>query len=174
MGPVGPVARVLLQEPRGLSEVVGIEQDLESGLLDQGHQIPGVQTPVEGGVDGAQLAAGEKGVQVLHPVPGQDSHPIPLADAGHLPQPAREPVGPLVERPIAEPQHGLLTGINDRDPIGRIKRAPAQIVTDIHNKCSEFGCPKNKDDTGYRPLATSRRPAADPFGVIRRDPRRYF
>ena len=94
-------------------EIVGVDEDLGLGVLDDADQFAPVKAPVEGGVDRAQFGAGEEAVQVLHPVAGQDGYPVAFADARHVPQPVGEAVSPLVHLAVGQPQLWLFAGVND-------------------------------------------------------------
>ena len=117
---VGDAAAVRLLQDIGyrLVEVVRIDQDPGLGVGQNGCCFPPVQTPVEGGVAGAELGAGEEGVQMFDPVPGQDCHPVAGADAGLVAQPVRQPVGALVQFAIGKAPRRLFPGIHDRQTIG--------------------------------------------------------
>ena len=67
------IGRVLFKVIRKDKQPGGcIAQDLQQFLP--------VQPPVEGGMDGADLRAGEKKVQMFIAIPGQDRHPVAFAD----------------------------------------------------------------------------------------------
>ncbi len=59
-------------------EVVGVNEGFGRGLFDQTDRFPPMQAPVQGSVNGAQLSAGIKQVQVLDAIPSQDRNPIAL------------------------------------------------------------------------------------------------
>ena len=63
-------------------------------------------------------------------VTGEDSHPIPLAHAGHAAQPMGHVVGADVQFGVGQPQGRRLAGIYDSEARGRIDRPTAQIITD--------------------------------------------
>ena len=107
-----------------LFEIVGIEQYGWRGVRQDADQFAPVETPVEGGVDGAQLAAGIDQVQVLDAVAGQDGHPVAVAHAGHIAQPVGQPVDAPVPFLIGQTQLGLLAGVNDGQFVGAIDLAP--------------------------------------------------
>jgi hypothetical protein len=91
-----------------------------------------VQAPIEGRVDSAQLAAGEETVEMFHTVPGQDRHPVAFTHGGRTLQPVGQPIGPLVQLSIREPQFRLFAHVDNRQLLRRINLSSSQVVSDIH------------------------------------------
>ncbi len=83
----------------------------------------------------AEFAAGEQQIKMLHPVLGQDRHPVAMTNAGQLSQSIGQPVGALIHLRIAQAQFRSLTGIHDGERVRTVERPPAQVIADMHGVC---------------------------------------
>ncbi len=121
------VAHGLFRVPyRGLNlgdnlfEIIRIDQRLGRRVLDEAHQFAPVEPPVEGSMDGAQLAAGIDQVQVLDAVAGQNRHPVAVAHAHLVAQPVGQPIDSPVPLLVGQPQRGVLARVDDGQFIGAV------------------------------------------------------
>ena len=62
-------------------KIIRVDQDARGGMGEYLHQLTPVQSPVQGGMDGAQLAAGKEGIQMFVAITRKDCDPIPFLDA---------------------------------------------------------------------------------------------
>ena len=76
-----------------------------------------MKAPVEGRVDGTQLAAGEEAVQVLHTIPRQDGDPVPFGNPGLVFEPICQAVDSPVPLAIGQAQVRIFASIDDRQLI---------------------------------------------------------
>jgi hypothetical protein len=75
-------------------------------------------------MDGTQLAASEKTIQVLYTITGQDCHPVAFGDLRLSLQPVCETVGAGVHFAEGQPPFWFFTSVDHCQSIRRVKLAP--------------------------------------------------
>ena len=92
-------------------------------MLADFQQFVPVEAPVQGCVDGAELAAGEKYIQVFVTVACQDRHPVAFANPLAF-EPVCQAVGPLVGLAEGQAPFGRFACIDEGQLIRRVEFTP--------------------------------------------------